>query len=73
MREKQMDGNAVRSRKDSFRAKEAPHLHDEDVSDKSAQNLELFRACFEHATIGFLVTDLEGRVLEVNPAYCSIT
>jgi len=34
---------------------------------------QLFKACFEHATIGFSITDLEGRLLEVNPAYCAIT
>ncbi len=33
----------------------------------------VFAACFEHAAIGLSVTDLEGRVLEANAAYCSIT
>jgi PAS domain S-box-containing protein len=34
---------------------------------------DLFKACFEHASIGFSITDLEDRLLAVNPAYCSIT
>src|SRR5215467_11082952 len=34
---------------------------------------QLFKACFEHATIGFSITDLEGLLLEVNEAYCAIT
>jgi PAS domain S-box-containing protein len=37
------------------------------------ENDDLFRACFEHATIGFGIADLEGRLLLVNPAYCVIT
>ena len=34
---------------------------------------EFFNSCLEHAAIGFSVTDLQGRVLEVNPALCSLT
>jgi PAS domain S-box-containing protein len=34
---------------------------------------DLFKACFEHASIGFSITDLEDRLLTVNPAYCAIT
>ena len=34
---------------------------------------DLFKACFEHANIGFSITDLEDRLLAVNPAYCTIT
>ena len=34
---------------------------------------QLFKACFAHAAIGFSITDLDGRLLEVNPAYCAIT
>src|SRR5690349_19088683 len=37
------------------------------------QQNQLLNACFEHATIGFSITDLEGRLLEVNAAYCAIT
>jgi PAS domain S-box-containing protein len=33
----------------------------------------LFRASFAHAAVGLAINDLQGRFLEVNPAYCSIT
>jgi PAS domain S-box-containing protein len=36
-------------------------------------NDDLFKACFAHATIGFAVADLDGRLLHVNPAYSAIT
>lgn len=32
-----------------------------------------FRAAFEHAPIGMVLTDLDGNFLEVNDAYCQIT
>lgn len=34
---------------------------------------DIFSTCFEHAAIGLSVTNLEGRVLKTNMAYCSIT
>src|SRR5437870_12859150 len=37
------------------------------------QSEELFRASFAHAAVGLAIRDLQGRFLEVNPAYCSIT
>ena len=40
---------------------------------KPIKTAALLDACFEHAAIGFSITDLEGRLLEVNPAFCSIT
>ena len=33
---------------------------------------DLLRACFEHADIGLSITDLDGRLLAVNPAYCGM-
>lgn len=33
---------------------------------------DLLKACFEHADIGLSITDLDGRLLAVNPAYCGI-
>jgi PAS domain S-box-containing protein len=37
------------------------------------KNDDLFKACFEHATIGFAIADLDGRLVAVNPAYCALT
>src|ERR1700730_7151811 len=39
-----------------------------DASHKS----EMFSACFADAALGLSITDLEGRFLEVNQAYCAI-
>lgn len=52
--------------------KRKPHLSDS-VTQAVVKNDDLFRACFEHATIGFGIADLAGRLLAVNPAYCGIT
>ena len=41
--------------------------------DAAVKTDDLFKACFEHANIGFSITDLEDRLLAVNPAYCTIT
>lgn len=37
------------------------------------QNEELFRAAFERVAVGFAMTDVDGRYLKVNEAYCRIT
>lgn len=37
------------------------------------EDRDVFSTCFEHAAIGLSVTDLDGRVLEANAAYCSLT
>jgi PAS domain S-box-containing protein len=61
-----------RERKQPRERKRKPH-----ISDRAAEtvviNDDLFKACFEHATIGFGVADFAGRLLAVNPAYCVIT
>lgn len=36
-------------------------------------SLELFKSFFEHGVVGFSITDHTGQLLEVNPAFCSIT
>ena len=38
-----------------------------------ASTVNTFSQCFEYAALGLSVTDLEGRVLDVNSAYCSMT
>jgi len=37
------------------------------------RNEELLRAVFDQAAVGFSMTDLDGRFLKVNEAYCRIT
>ncbi len=34
---------------------------------------EQFRVAFTHASVGIAITDVEGRFLNVNPAYCGLT
>ena len=34
---------------------------------------DIFSACFEHVAIGLSLSDLEGRVIDANAAYCSMT
>jgi PAS domain S-box-containing protein len=38
-----------------------------------ASTVNTFSQCFEHASLGLSVTDLQGRMLDVNLAYCSMT
>ena len=38
-----------------------------------ASTVNTFAKCFEHAALGLSVTDLKGRVLDANSAYCSMT
>jgi PAS domain S-box-containing protein len=38
-----------------------------------ASTVNTFSQCFEYAALGLSVTDLEGRLLDVNSAYCSMT
>jgi PAS domain S-box-containing protein len=34
---------------------------------------DFYREAFAHSAVGLAVTDLDGRFLQVNPAYCAIT
>ena len=38
-----------------------------------ASTVNTFSQCFEYAALGLSVTDLEGHLLDVNTAYCSLT
>ena len=74
LRDRQRLRASVRPLKDNSlreRKRKAP------ISDRAAEpvviNDDLFKASFEHATIGFGIADFDGRLLAVNPAYCVIT
>jgi PAS domain S-box-containing protein len=43
------------------------------VSPAAAQGQDFFREAFAHASVGIAVTDLAGRFLQVNAAFCAIT
>ena len=74
MRDRQRLRASVRSLKDNSIRDHKPKPQ---FSDRAAEdvvtNADLFKACFEHAAIGFGIADYEGRLLAVNPAYCAIT
>lgn len=59
-------GVSTRSRTRQTKKSDAP-------AEAAVKTDDLFKACFEHASIGFSITDLEDRLLAVNPAYCAIT
>ena len=57
----------------SARSRNTPTEKCEAPAEAAVKTDDLFRACFEHASIGFSINDLEDRLLAVNPAYCAIT
>jgi PAS domain S-box-containing protein len=64
----------TRSLKDDISARNNRQTEKSDAPAEAAVKTDdLFKACFEHASIGFSITDLEDRLLAVNPAYCAIT
>ncbi len=40
---------------------------------RTERSLRLYKQTFDSAGEGMLITDLEGRVVDVNPSYCAIT
>lgn len=74
MRDRRMMRASTRSPGNRSSPSSGHQTHKSDpAADTALKQDQLFKACFEHATIGFSVADLEGRLLEVNPAYCEIT
>ena len=70
----------MRDRHDETRSQDTPRRVSKsrrrlkpDGARKTIKSRDLLDACFEHAAIGFSVTDLDGRIVEVNPALCSLT
>ena len=43
------------------------------VQPAPVQGEDFFREAFAHASVGIAVTDLAGRFLQVNAAFCAIT
>ena len=72
MRDRQRLRASVRSLNDKSLRKRKPPTA-ERAPETVVINDELFKASFEHATIGFGIADFEGRLLAVNAAYCAIT
>ena len=74
MRDRQRLRASARSREHKSTRNANYQLYKSDAAaDTAVKKDKLFPACFEHATIGFSITDLEGRLLEVNQAYCALT
>ena len=72
MRDRQ-DERKTRSHESNKRGSRSPRRPNPQPVQKTAKARDLLAASFEHAAVGFSVTDLEGRLLEVNPALCSLT
>jgi PAS domain S-box-containing protein len=74
MRDRQRVSASARSLQDVSARSSTTHTEKSDAPAEAAVKTDdLFKACFEHASIGFSITDLEDRLLAVNPAYCAIT
>ena len=73
MRDSQRVRASVRSLKDKRIRERKPTPHVSDLAAVAVVNNDFFKACFEHAAIGFGIATLDGRFLLVNRAYCAIT
>jgi PAS domain S-box-containing protein len=70
MRDRQHERNSVRSEKINLPTKSNRPRRKPNRVHTAA---DAFSACFEHANVGLSIADLEGRLLEVNAAFCSLT
>lgn len=70
MRDRQNEHNSARSKKINLPAKSSRHRR---KPSRAYTTMDPFSACFEHADIGLSITDLDGRLLQVNSAFCSLT
>ncbi|MCA1577576.1 MAG: PAS domain S-box protein [Acidobacteria bacterium] len=75
MRDRQTPSASARSLEDDISARSSNRLTEKSdaPAEAAVKTDDLFKACFEHASIGFSITDLEDRLLAVNPAYSAIT
>ena len=72
MRDRQNE-RKTRSHESNKRGSKSPRRANPQPVDNTPNGRDLLAASFAHAAIGFSVTDLEDRLLEVNPALCSLT
>lgn len=70
MRDRQNERNSARSKEINLPAKSSRHRR---KPSRVHTTMDPFTACFEHAEVGLSITDLDGRLLQVNSAFCSLT
>jgi PAS domain S-box-containing protein len=70
MRDRQNERNSARSQKINLPAKSSRHRR---KPESVSPTVGPFSACFEYADLGLSITDLDGRFLQVNSAFCSLT
>src|ERR1700752_1796146 len=73
MRDRRIGPNSFRSSESTVHSNGNHSRKQSTVIEAAIQNPEVFKACLEHARIGFSVINLEGQFLECSPAYCAIT
>ncbi|HKR12959.1 MAG TPA: PAS domain S-box protein, partial [Pyrinomonadaceae bacterium] len=70
MRDRQHERNSARSKKINLPLQTSRHRRKPNTVNTAAG---AFNACFEQADVGLSITDLEGRLVQVNPGFCSLT
>ena len=70
MRDRQNERNSGSPKKINLRARISRQRREPSRVQMTA---DPFSACFEHAEVGLSITDLDGRLLQVNSAFCSLT
>lgn len=73
MRDRQHERGSARPNEINLTVNRRRPRRKSDRNSTTVEDRSLFSACFEHAAIGLSITDLDGRILDVNSAYCSIT
>src|ERR1700694_5036456 len=73
MKHKRQTESGVVDQIDGLRVSEGSDGTAAEPGQNGRHKSEMFSACFADAALGLSITDLQGRFLEVNPAYCAIT
>lgn len=71
MRDRELERKSTRPKKISLAPRQ--NIRARRKSNRIDKRTSAFSACFEDAAIGLSITDLKGRLLEVNSAYCALT